>query len=131
MLMIITIISCSYIMILKIPMVRLLWDSLSWFHDNIIIIILPNPSLNIIRAGHGCTIRMAFESWVLGNYIYLLEQANILISKNQVLEMLHHVYSLFNYIVWLVIFVGLNFRGLGSSDNFVGLYFRGVPILIT
>ena len=33
--------------------------------------------------------------------------------------------------VWLVIFVGLIFRGLGSSDNFVGLYFRGVPTLIT
>ena len=33
--------------------------------------------------------------------------------------------------VWLVIFVGLIFRGLGSSDSFVGLYFRGVPTLIT
>ena len=33
--------------------------------------------------------------------------------------------------VWLVIFVGLIFRGLGSSDDFVGLYFRGVPTLIT
>ena len=31
----------------------------------------------------------------------------------------------------LVIFVGLIFRGLGSSDKFVGLYFRGVPPLIT
>ena len=33
--------------------------------------------------------------------------------------------------VWLVIFVGLIFRGLGSSDDFVGLYFRGIPPLIT
>ena len=28
-------------------------------------------------------------------------------------------------------FHDLNFRGLESSDNFVGLYFRGVPTLIT
>ena len=34
-------------------------------------------------------------------------------------------------IVWLVIFMGLIFRGLGSSGNFVGLYFRGIPPLIT
>ena len=27
--------------------------------------------------------------------------------------------------VQLVIFVGLIFHGLGSSDDFVGLYFRG------
>ena len=33
--------------------------------------------------------------------------------------------------VWLVIFVGLIFRGLGSSDDFVGLYFHDVPPLIT
>ena len=33
--------------------------------------------------------------------------------------------------VWLIIFVDLIFRGLGSSDNFVGLYFRGLPTLIT
>ena len=33
--------------------------------------------------------------------------------------------------VRLVIFVGLIFRDLGSSENFVGLYFRGVPTLIT
>ena len=31
----------------------------------------------------------------------------------------------------VVIFMGLIFRGLGSSDNFVGLYFRGIPTLIT
>ena len=35
------------------------------------------------------------------------------------------------YTVWLVIFVGLIFRGLGSSDDFMGLYFRGVSTLIT
>ena len=28
-------------------------------------------------------------------------------------------------------FRGSNFRGLGNSDNFVGLYFCGVPPLIT
>ena len=33
--------------------------------------------------------------------------------------------------VRLVISVGLIFRDLGSSDDFVGLYFRGVPPLIT
>ena len=33
--------------------------------------------------------------------------------------------------VQLVIFVSIIFRGLGSSDNSVGLYFRGVPPLIT
>ena len=33
--------------------------------------------------------------------------------------------------IHLVIFVGLIFRGLGSSDDFVGLYFRGIPPLIT
>ena len=37
----------------------------------------------------------------------------------------------FLHTIQLVIFVGLIFRGLGSSDNFVGLYFRGVPTLIT
>ena len=30
--------------------------------------------------------------------------------------------------VWLVIFVGLIFRGLGSSDDFAGLYFHDVPL---
>ena len=35
------------------------------------------------------------------------------------------------YTVQLVIFVGLIFPGLGSSDNFMGLYFCGIPILIT
>ena len=35
------------------------------------------------------------------------------------------------YTVQLVIFMGLIFRGLGSSGNFVGLYFRGIPTLIT
>ena len=39
--------------------------------------------------------------------------------------------SLISYRIRLVIFVGLNFRGLGSSDDFVGLYFRGVSPLIT
>ena len=33
--------------------------------------------------------------------------------------------------VQLVIFVGLIFCGLKSSDNFVGLYFRGVPTIIS
>ena len=33
--------------------------------------------------------------------------------------------------VRLVIFVGLIFRGLGSSDDFAGLYLRSVPTLIT
>ena len=33
--------------------------------------------------------------------------------------------------IHLVIFMGLIFRDLGSSDNFVGLYFRGIPTLIT
>ena len=33
--------------------------------------------------------------------------------------------------VQLVIFMGLIFHGLGSSDNFIGLYFCGVPTLIT
>ena len=33
--------------------------------------------------------------------------------------------------VQLLIFVGLNFCGLGSSDNFVGLYFHGVPTVVT
>ena len=33
--------------------------------------------------------------------------------------------------VWLLILVGLIFRGLGSSDDFVGLYFHGVSHLIT
>ena len=28
-------------------------------------------------------------------------------------------------------FMGLNFHGLGSSDNFMGLYFCGVPTVIT
>ena len=28
-------------------------------------------------------------------------------------------------------FHGYNFHGLGSSDNFVSLYFRGVPTVIT
>ena len=36
-----------------------------------------------------------------------------------------------SYTVQLVIFVGLIFRGLGSSDDFVGLYFCGLPTLIT
>ena len=39
-----------------------------------------------------------------------------------------------NYVrvlVRLVIFVGPIFRGLESSDNFAGSYFRGVPTLIT
>ena len=31
----------------------------------------------------------------------------------------------------LVIFVGLIFRGVGSSGNFVGLYFHGIPTLVT
>ena len=31
--------------------------------------------------------------------------------------------------VRLVIFMGLIFHGVGSSDNFVGLYFCGVPPL--
>ena len=31
----------------------------------------------------------------------------------------------------LVIFKDLKFRGLESQDNFVGLYFRGIPTLIT
>ena len=35
------------------------------------------------------------------------------------------------YTVWLVIFMGLMFHGLGSSDDFVDLYFHGVPTLIT
>ena len=35
------------------------------------------------------------------------------------------------YTVQLVIFVGLIFRGLRSSDDFVGLYFCGVPTLVT
>ena len=35
------------------------------------------------------------------------------------------------YPVRLVIFVGLIFCGLGSSDDFMGLYFRGIPTLIT
>ena len=33
--------------------------------------------------------------------------------------------------VQLVIFVGLIFCGLGSSDDFVGLYFHGISPLIT
>ena len=33
--------------------------------------------------------------------------------------------------IQLVIFEGLKFCGLGSLDNFVGSYFRGIPILIT
>ena len=33
--------------------------------------------------------------------------------------------------IWLIIFVGLNFHSLGSSDNFVGLYFHGIPTLVT
>ena len=35
------------------------------------------------------------------------------------------------YTVRLVIFMSLIFHDLGSSDNFMGLYFRGVPTLIT
>ena len=35
------------------------------------------------------------------------------------------------HIVQLVIFVSIIFCCLGSSDDFVGLYFRGVPPLIT
>ena len=31
--------------------------------------------------------------------------------------------------VWLIIFMGLIFCGLGSSDNFVGLYFCCIPNL--
>ena len=30
--------------------------------------------------------------------------------------------------IWLVIFVDLNFCGLRSSDDFVALYFRGLPL---
>ena len=33
--------------------------------------------------------------------------------------------------IQLVIFVHLIFCGLGSADNFVGLYFLGIPPLIT
>ena len=33
--------------------------------------------------------------------------------------------------LWLVIFVGLIFCGLGSLGDFVGLYFCGTPTLIT
>ena len=33
--------------------------------------------------------------------------------------------------IWLIIFVGLIFCGLKSSGNFVGLYFRGIPTVIT
>ena len=33
--------------------------------------------------------------------------------------------------VQLVIFMNLIFHGSGSSDDFIGLYFRGVPTLIT
>ena len=33
--------------------------------------------------------------------------------------------------VRLVIFVALIFHGLGSSEDFMGLYFRGIPTLIT
>ena len=32
---------------------------------------------------------------------------------------------------WLVIYKGQTFHGLGSQDDFVGLYFRGIPTLIT
>ena len=32
--------------------------------------------------------------------------------------------------VQLVIFMGLIFRGLGNSDDFVSLYFYGVPITL-
>ena len=31
----------------------------------------------------------------------------------------------------LIIFMGIIFHGLGSSDIFVGLYFCGIPTLIT
>ena len=34
------------------------------------------------------------------------------------------------YTVWLVVFMGLIFRGLWNSDDFMGLYFCGVPTLI-
>ena len=37
----------------------------------------------------------------------------------------------FWHTVRLVIFVGLIFCGLGISDDFVGLYFRDIPPLIT
>ena len=33
--------------------------------------------------------------------------------------------------IQLVIFVGLIFRDLGSSEHFMGLYFHGAPPLIT
>ena len=35
------------------------------------------------------------------------------------------------YTVWLVIFMGQIFHGLRSSDDFVGIYFYGVPTLVT
>ena len=34
------------------------------------------------------------------------------------------------YTVRLVIFVGLNFLGLGSSGDFISLFFRGISTLI-
>ena len=33
--------------------------------------------------------------------------------------------------VWVINFEGLNFCGLGSWDDFVGLYFYGIATLIT
>ena len=42
-----------------------------------------------------------------------------------------HLQEVYVATAQLVIFVGLIFHGLGSSDNFMGLYFRGVPTLIT
>ena len=50
-------------------------------------------------------------------------------ADNVIIELEESPVNMFT--VRLVIFVGLIFRGLGSSDNFVGLYFRGVPPLIT
>ena len=49
----------------------------------------------------------------------------------QIFEKTVAISSKFYTTVRLVIFVGLIFHGLGSSDNFVGLYFCGVPTLIT
>ena len=67
--------------------------------------------------------------------IYTTQQQNTNIHRYKYKVNTYHIYThkttqLNSTYCTVGYFWGLNFCGLGSSDNFVGLYFRGIPTLI-
>ena len=93
------------------------WQNLKW--DNIVqqeAIRQYFTYLPIVSFSYAC--RLIFTNWISSF-------TNILPLQNFSMYSTYLLISC-NYTVHLVIVVGLIFRGLGSSDSFVGLYFRSI-----